>query len=209
MDAEVPDVPARDFSPPEYPLSRKRTPLRERLRKRRSERRPRANRPGDHARWNPLPAIGRALARRPIVMRTAPAVVALERVTRRLTKGRKGVLDLAGLPALQLTVRGRRTGLPRTVSLLYVPDLEDEKTILLIGSNWGQQRHPAWSANLTSADSAELQIGDEHFTVNVRQLTGIDRERAWQRALTFWPGYAMEQRLAGTRRFRLFELTRA
>ncbi|WP_157762541.1 nitroreductase family deazaflavin-dependent oxidoreductase [Nocardia yamanashiensis] len=209
MDAEVPDVPARDFSPPDYPLPRKRIPLRERLRKRSSKRRPSAARPGEHARWNPLPSIGRALARRPIVMRTAPAVVALEKVTRRLTKGRKGVLDLAGLPALQLTVNGRRTGLPRTVTLLYVPDLEDNKVFLLIGSNWGQHRHPSWSANLTTADHAELHVNGEHFTVNVRQLTGIDRERAWQRALTFWPGYAMEQRLAGNRRFRLFELTRA
>ncbi|WP_067574219.1 nitroreductase family deazaflavin-dependent oxidoreductase [Nocardia acidivorans] len=158
---------------------------------------------------NPLPAVGRALARRPIVMRTAPAVRVLEKVTRRLTRGRRGVLDLAGLPALELTVAGRKTGQPRTVSLLYIPDPVDRKAFLLIGSNWGQREHPSWSANLAAADHAELHVDGERFTVHVRQLHGVDRERAWARAVAFWPGYVMEQRLAGTRTFRLFELTRA
>ncbi|WP_309230687.1 nitroreductase family deazaflavin-dependent oxidoreductase [Nocardia sp. SYP-A9097] len=153
--------------------------------------------------------MGRALARRPIVMRSAPVVVLLERTTRRLTHGRMGVLDLAGLPSLELTVAGWRTGQPRTVSLLYVPDLIDRKIFLLIGSNWGQARHPSWSANLGAADHAELHVDGERFTVNVRALEGVDRERAWQRAVAFWPGYVMEQRLAGNRTFRLFELTRA
>ncbi|MFF2556249.1 nitroreductase family deazaflavin-dependent oxidoreductase [Nocardia sp. NPDC058058] len=158
---------------------------------------------------NPLPAVGRALARRPIVMRSAPAVALLERTTRRLSRGRMGVLDLAGLPALELTVAGRRTGQPRTVSLLYIPDPIDRKVFLLIGSNWGKPKHPAWSSNLAAADHAELHIDGERFTVNVRTLDGVDRERAWARAIAFWPGYAMEQRLAGARVFRMFELTRA
>ncbi|MTE12736.1 nitroreductase family deazaflavin-dependent oxidoreductase [Nocardia sp. CT2-14] len=141
-------------------------------------------------------------------MHTARAVFALEQLTRRVTKGRKGLLDVAGLPALELTVTGRRTGLPRTVSLLYVPDPYDEKRFLIVSSNWGRPRQPAWSANLRAADRAELLVRGERFPVRARQLTGAERDRAWRRALDFWPGYAMEQRLAGARRFRLFELTR-
>ncbi|MET9485562.1 nitroreductase family deazaflavin-dependent oxidoreductase [Nocardia sp. NPDC006630] len=163
---------------------------------------------GEHARWNPLPALGRAIAARPIVMRMSPAILALDRTIRRITRGRKGVLDIAGLPSLELTVVGRRTGLPRTVSLLYVPYPDDRKRFLLIGSNWGRPEHPAWSANLKAAEHAELHVDGERFTVAVRWLTGADRENAWDRAVTFWRGYAMEQRLAGDRKFRLFELTR-
>ncbi|MVU81061.1 nitroreductase family deazaflavin-dependent oxidoreductase [Nocardia sp. ET3-3] len=165
-------------------------------------------RPGARARWNPLPRLGRGLARRRTTMRIAPAVFVLERFTRRVTKGRKGILDVAGLPALQLTVPGRRTGIPRTVTLLYVPDPGDEKRFLIVASNWGRPEQPAWSANLRSTDHAWLQVREEYFPVLVRQLTGGDRDRAWRRALDFWPGYAMEQRLAGERRFRIFELTR-
>ncbi|MGW4244174.1 nitroreductase family deazaflavin-dependent oxidoreductase [Nocardia sp. NPDC004722] len=172
-------------------------------------------RPDAPARWNPLPRLGRALARRPLVMRAAPAVFALEDFTRRITKDRKGILDVAGLPALQITVVGRRTGIPRTVTLLYVPDPGDEKRFLIVSSNWGKPQQPSWSANLLGAvqagdgvGRAELRVRAERFPVQVRQLTGGDRDRAWRRALDFWPGYAMEQRLAGERRFRIFELTR-
>lgn len=165
-------------------------------------------RPDAPARFNPLPRLGRALARRRTVMRAAPAVFALERFTRRVTKGRKGILDVAGLPALQVTVPGRRSGIPRTVTLLYVPDPYDEKRFLIVSSNWGQPEQPAWSANLRATEQAELEVRGERFPVRVRQLTGGDRDRAWRRALEFWPGYAMEQKLAGERRFRLFELER-
>ncbi|WP_051179297.1 nitroreductase family deazaflavin-dependent oxidoreductase [Nocardia concava] len=165
-------------------------------------------RPEAPARFNPLPRLGRSLARRRTTMRLAPAVFALERFTRRVTKGRKGILDVAGLPALQVTVPGRRSGIPRTVTLLYVPDPYDEKRFLIVSSNWGQHEQPAWSANLRAVDRAELEVRGERFPVRVRQLTGGDRDRAWRRALEFWPGYGMEQRLAGERRFRLFELER-
>ncbi|WP_024804574.1 nitroreductase family deazaflavin-dependent oxidoreductase [Nocardia sp. BMG51109] len=155
---------------------------------------------------NPLPAVGRAIARRPSVMRAAPVVAVLERAVRRLTRGRHGVLDLAGLPSMQLTVTGRKTGLARTVSLLYVPG--GDGTYLLIGSNWGRPAHPAWSANLDAADHAEIHSDGERFKVRVHRLTGPDRDRAWQRAVAYWPGYTMEQRLAGPRIFRIYELTR-
>lgn len=125
---------------------------------------------------------------------------------RRLSHGRVGLLDVAGLPSLELTVAGRRTGLPRTVSLLYVPDGSD--TYLLVGSNWGRTAHPSWSANLDAVDEAEINSGGTRFLVGVRRLSGAERDAAWQRAVTAWPGYRMEQQLAGSRQFRLYQLTR-
>ncbi|RDI55894.1 deazaflavin-dependent oxidoreductase (nitroreductase family) [Nocardia mexicana] len=72
----------------------------------------------------------------------------------------------------------------------------------------GRPRHPAWSANLDAAEHAEIHSGGERFKVRVRRLTGADRDRAWHRAVAYWPGYTMEQRLATGRPFRLYELTR-
>ncbi|MEU6558767.1 nitroreductase family deazaflavin-dependent oxidoreductase [Nocardia nova] len=154
---------------------------------------------------NPLSALGRALARMPWVMRTGPLVTLLERLVRRLSGGRQGLLDLAGLPSMELTVLGRKSGVPRTVSLLYVPD--GPRRYLLIGSNWGRPEHPSWSANLAAATDAEINSAGERVKVRVRRLEGPDRDRAWAHVVDYWPGYAMEQRLAGSRRFRLFELT--
>ncbi len=161
---------------------------------------------GEQVPRNPLPAVGRAIARRPSVMRAAPVVVRLERLVRRLSRGRRGVLDLAGLPSMELTVTGRKSGLPRTVSLLYVPD--GPGTFLLVGSNWGRPGHPAWSANLDAADHAEMHSGGERFKVQVRRLAGSERDSAWRRAVAYWPGYTMEQRLAGARVFRIYQLSR-
>ncbi|MCX4092607.1 nitroreductase family deazaflavin-dependent oxidoreductase [Nocardia sp. alder85J] len=155
---------------------------------------------------NPLRALGRAIANRPAAMRAAPLIIRVERFVRRLTGGKHGVLDVAGLPSMELTVTGRKSGVPRTVSLLYVPD--GPGAYLLVGSNWGRPGHPSWSANLNAADRAEMHSGGDRFEVKVRRLTGDERDRAWHRATTYWPGYLMEQRLAGDRRFRLYELTR-
>lgn len=157
-------------------------------------------------RTNPLAALGRRLGRSPTVMRGAPVIAWLEQWLRRLTHGRAGLLDVAGLPSLELTVTGRRTGLPRTVSLLYVPDGPD--TYLLVGSNWGRAEHPSWSTNLNAVNEAEINCGGKRFAVQVRRLGGAERDTAWQRAVTVWPGYRMEQHRAGAQQFRLYRLTR-
>ncbi|MGW4368941.1 nitroreductase family deazaflavin-dependent oxidoreductase [Nocardia takedensis] len=154
---------------------------------------------------NPLPQVARWLGGQPWVMRSAPVVVPTERVLRRITGGRVGLLDIAGVPSLRLTVAGRETGVPRETSLLYVPRGED---ILLIGSNWGSPRHPVWSTNLRAADRALVRVRGETFPVQVTELVGEDRDHAWAHAVRSWPGYRMESRLAGGRVFRIFELRR-
>ncbi len=139
-------------------------------------------------------------------MRTAPVVMWLERLLRRVSGGRMGVLDLAGLPALELTVAGRKTGMPRTTALLYVPLGAD---CLVIGSNWGKPTHPMWSANLRAAETAVVHRGGERFRVRVVEVTGPRRKELWEHAVRVWPGYAMECELSGGREFRMFELRRS
>ncbi|WP_433734231.1 nitroreductase family deazaflavin-dependent oxidoreductase [Nocardia sp. CA-129566] len=155
---------------------------------------------------NPLPALARRIAQRRWVMRLAPLVLWLERFVRRISRGRHGVLDLAGLPSIEITVPGRKTGIARTTSLLYVPRGND---ILLVGSNWGSPKHPMWSANLRAASTATARLKGEQFEVRVTEVTGVDRKRAWDLAVEFWPGYEMEYELSGSRAFRIFELRRS
>ncbi|WP_431951628.1 nitroreductase family deazaflavin-dependent oxidoreductase [Nocardia lijiangensis] len=155
---------------------------------------------------NPLPALARRFAQQRWVMRLAPVVLPLERFVRWVTRGRMGVLDLVGLPSIEVTVAGRKTGVPRTTSLLYVPQGTD---FLVIGSNWGSAKHPAWSANLRAASTAMVGHRGERFSVRVTEVTGVERKRAWDLAVEFWPGYEMEYELSGGREFRIFELRRA
>ena len=73
------------------------------------------------------------------------ALVPADRVLLRISGGRFGVGAAVGLRTLLLTTIGRRSGSPRQVPLLYV---ERGGGYVVIGSNWGGEEHPAWSANL-------------------------------------------------------------
>ena len=46
-----------------------------------------------------------------------------------------------GLPLITLTTTGAKSGRPRSVPLVGVPYGE---RLILIASNWGQAKHPAW-----------------------------------------------------------------
>ena len=59
------------------------------------------------------------------------------------------------LPLCYLTTTGRRTGESRTVPLLHVADGD---RIVLIASNWGGRRHPAWALNLDAAPEARVTV---------------------------------------------------
>ncbi|MET9211157.1 MULTISPECIES: nitroreductase family deazaflavin-dependent oxidoreductase [unclassified Nocardia] len=155
---------------------------------------------------NPLPALAREFATQPWVMRGAGIVLPAERLLRRLSGGRWGVLDLAGLPSIEVTVVGRKSGQPRTTSLLCVPDGDG---FYLVGSNWGKPEHPAWSANLRAARTASVRYNSSSaFPVTVAEITGVERKRVWDLAVEFWPGYEMEFERSGGREFRIFRLDR-
>lgn len=112
---------------------------------------------------------------------------------------------MVGLSSIQLTVAGRNSGILRTTSLQYV---SDGHLILLVASNWGRDRHPAWSANLMAAKRVTVRRREEQFTASVRMLTGVERTRAWNKALQSWPNYQIAQAMAGGREFRIFALER-
>jgi deazaflavin-dependent oxidoreductase (nitroreductase family) len=122
----------------------------------------------------------------------------------RLTRGRWSVLGRHQLPSLLITTTGRRSGLPRTQPLLYATDGDG---YVVVGSNWGQAHHPAWSANLLAQPAARVTIGDREFGVRATLATGAERDRLWQLVQRVWPGYAAYAERADGRQIRLFRLT--
>jgi deazaflavin-dependent oxidoreductase (nitroreductase family) len=73
----------------------------------------------------------------------------------KLTDGRVGH-KLLGVPTLLLRTTGRRSGAQRTNGLVYAPDGE---RYLVVPSNGGADRPPAWLHNLRAQPEVEVQIG--------------------------------------------------
>src|SRR3954454_7503500 len=117
-----------------------------------------------------------------------PQIVWFDKTLHRVTGGRVTVLDIAGLPSLNLTVKGRKSGVERTTPLLCIPDGD---TMLIAGSYFGGPKTPLWVGNLRAAGGeATVEHGKEKFRVRATELTGEDRAEAWRTMLATWPNYA-------------------
>ena len=94
------------------------------------------------------------------------------------TDGRLGHC-MIGVPTLLLRTTGRRSGATRTNALVYAPDGND---YLLVASNGGADRPPAWLHNLNANPDVEIQIGRERRrgTARVVEPSDPDYERLWK-----------------------------
>jgi deazaflavin-dependent oxidoreductase (nitroreductase family) len=137
--------------------------------------------------------------------RIGRAWVPVDRAVSKLTKGRFVAVGLRDLPSFMITTTGRKSGQPRSNPLLYAPDGDD---FVVIGSNWGQKSHPAWSVNLLSNPDATVTLGGRVLDVRARLVRGDERDRLRAKLLDVWPGYADYERRAGGRHLRIFRLER-
>jgi deazaflavin-dependent oxidoreductase (nitroreductase family) len=94
------------------------------------------------------------------------------------TDGRIGH-RMIGPTTLLLRTTGRRSGAQRTNALVYAAD---GGNYIVVPSNGGDDRPPAWLFNLTAQPSVELQIGRERrpATARVLEQGDPDFERLWR-----------------------------
>jgi deazaflavin-dependent oxidoreductase (nitroreductase family) len=116
-----------------------------------------------------------------------PQIVFVDKSLQRATKGRVTVLDIAGLPNLMLTVKGRKSGIPRTTPLLCVPH---EGGWLIAGSYFGGPNVPLWVGNLRAADTVDVRVDNREHTCTWREVEGEERARMWEVMLDTWPNFA-------------------
>jgi F420H(2)-dependent quinone reductase len=103
----------------------------------------------------------------------------------RLSRGRLGG-KVGRAPVCLLTTTGRRSGQPRTAPVLY---LADGDRLIVIGSNAGNERAPAWSLNLKAHPDAEVEIGSNRRSVRARVAEGDERAELWQRMNAQYEGF--------------------
>ena len=119
-----------------------------------------------------------------------------------LTRGR---VQLSGLlvPSLVLHTIGAKSGLERDSTLMYCP--EPKGRILVTGSNFARDTHPAWTANLLANPDAAVSIKGKRIQVRATLITDAERDAVWEYIEKQWPGYRGYE-VASGRVLRIFRL---
>ena len=117
----------------------------------------------------------------------------LHRAAYRLSGGRIGerLFTPQGLGSLLLTTTGHRSGRSRSTPLFY---LTDGERLVVVASNLGSDRDPAWWRNLQAAPEAEVRVGPRRWRVRAREATPEERAGYWPRFVAAYPNYARYER---------------
>ncbi len=118
---------------------------------------------------------------------------AFHRVVYRAGGGRVGG-RVWGLSILLLTTTGRKTGRSRTTPLCFLPD---GANLVVVASNGGQRRLPAWWLNLLENPEATVEVGRSRRAVVARPAAPEERVRLWAEITAIAPGYLRYERRAG------------
>lgn len=91
-----------------------------------------------------------------------------------------------GATCCLLTTTGRKSGLKRTIPIIFTEALGK---IFIIGSQGGHPDHPLWYLNLLDDPHATIQIKGETFDTIARTAESPEREELWAEAMKQWPNY--------------------
>jgi deazaflavin-dependent oxidoreductase (nitroreductase family) len=135
--------------------------------------------------------------------RVGPTIMPpLEKATSALTRGRHPLSGFL-VPSLVLHTTGAKSGLPRETELMYVPEAE---RMLVTGSNFARDSHPAWTANLLANPHGSTRVNGTDIPVVAQLIEDDEREAVWAYIEDQWPGYRGYERASG-RVLRIFRLT--
>jgi deazaflavin-dependent oxidoreductase (nitroreductase family) len=116
----------------------------------------------------------------------------------RRTAGRHSVAGaLTGLPIVELTTLGARSGASRTLPLIGVPDGDG---LVLVASNYGQQQNPAWYYNLKANPRCSAVVRGQRYEMEAYEAEGEERQRLWELDVSVYPPRNHYAQRAGNRR---------
>ena len=125
----------------------------------------------------------------------------VERAYARL--GGRAPLSGVLVPSLVLHTTGAVTGIERDSPLMYCP--EPDGSMLITGSNFASDKHPAWSGNLQKTPDAEVTVNGARIAVHASRIADRDLDATWTHIENQWPGYRGYERASG-RTLRIFRL---
>jgi len=143
-----------------------------------------------------LISIQRFWAWRPVTNLVAPIVHHVDTFFLHLSGGRWDIARLAGLPVIEVTTIGAKSGQKRTLPLAGLPD---GANFVLIASNFGRERTPAWYYNLKANPECVIKKKGQAGTYIARETEGEERERYWDLAVSYYVGFETYKQRASHR----------
>ncbi|MFW0796441.1 nitroreductase family deazaflavin-dependent oxidoreductase [Gordonia sp. CPCC 205515] len=102
----------------------------------------------------------------------------VDKMVMQKSHGRFTLLGPVGASTVLVTTIGRKSGQRRTVPLLY---RRQDGHIYLVGSNFGQEHHPAWALNLGSNPQCWVEIGGVKTEATATLLEGAEKDDAYEK----------------------------
>jgi len=93
-----------------------------------------------------------------------------------------------GMPALQLTTTGRKSGQKRS-TMLTAP-IVDGETVVIVASYGGDDRDPAWYLNLLANPEVEVLMGGRDRVMQARVASDDEKADLWPKIVESYKGYA-------------------
>ncbi|MCU1595193.1 MAG: nitroreductase [Frankiales bacterium] len=120
------------------------------------------------------------------------AMNAVHRTALKVTGGKVG-WTLIGMPVIELTTTGRKSGLPRTV-MLTSPHQEGLMHVV-VASRGGDDKPPAWLGNIVAEPRVQVAMGGEAAQPwTARVASPEERARLWPVLSSKHKNYAAYQR---------------
>jgi deazaflavin-dependent oxidoreductase (nitroreductase family) len=99
-------------------------------------------------------------------------------------------------PTVLLTHTGAKSGQQRSTPIAYFTEGDD---VVLIASRGGHRNHPAWYHNVVANPEVELWTKGGGGRYRAKEAESAQRQRLWDLATDFYPGFARYQERAGDR----------
>ena len=96
-----------------------------------------------------------------------------------------------GMPVLQLTTTGRKSGKRRTTML--TSPVQDGDRVVLVASNGGDDRHTNWYLNLRDDPNVEITMDGRTRPMHARVASADEKAELWPRVVAAHRGYAQYQ----------------
>lgn len=116
---------------------------------------------------------------------------AVHQIVLKASGGRIG-WKAAGMPVLELTTVGRKSGKPH--SIMLTSPVQQDESLVVVASRGGDDRHPAWFLNLRDNPDVEVRLlGKPKQPMRARIADADERARVWPQVIARYKNYGSYQ----------------